>query len=66
MSGSFIAQALTQAGMQCLVLEAGKNFNRSTYPRREIDANSQLFWSGGIELNTDATIGLLRPKVVGG
>jgi len=65
-SGSFIAQALTQAGMQCLVLEAGKDFARSTYPRKEIDANSQLFWSGGIELNTDATIGLLRPKVVGG
>ncbi|HVM96387.1 MAG TPA: GMC family oxidoreductase [Candidatus Acidoferrales bacterium] len=65
-SGSFIANALTQAGMKCLVLEAGKDFNRSTYPRKEIDANSQLFWSGGIELNTDATIGLLRPKVVGG
>jgi choline dehydrogenase-like flavoprotein len=65
-SGSFIAQELTRAGMHCLLLEAGKDFNRATYPRREIDANSQLFWSGGIELNADATIGLLRPKVVGG
>ena len=52
--------------MQCLLLEAGKEFTRDTYPRQEIDANSQLFWGGGIELNTDATIGLLRPKVVGG
>lgn len=65
-SGSFIANALTQAGMKCLVIEAGKDFNRATYPRKEIDANSQLYWGGGIELNTDATIGLLRPKAVGG
>jgi choline dehydrogenase-like flavoprotein len=65
-SGSFIADALTQAGMRCALLEAGRFFNRRTYPRTEIDANSQLYWGAGIELNTDATIGLLRPKVVGG
>ncbi len=65
-SGSFIGHALTQAGMKCLILEAGKFFKRKTYPRREIDSNSQLFWGGGIELNSDASIGLLRPKVVGG
>lgn len=65
-SGSFIAEKLTQAGMKCLMLEAGQFFDRKTYPRTEIDANSQLYWGGGIELNHDASIGLLRPKVVGG
>jgi len=65
-SGSFIANALTQAGMKCVLLEAGKSFTKDTYPRKEIDGNSLLFWSGGIELNTDASIGFLRPKVVGG
>lgn len=65
-SGSFIADALTQAGMKCVLLEAGQQFDRETYPRKEIDANSQLYWGGGIELNSDASIGLLRPKAVGG
>jgi choline dehydrogenase-like flavoprotein len=65
-SGSFIANELTQAGMKCVLLEAGKHFDRHTYPRKEVDANAQLYWGGGIELNSDATIGLLRPKVVGG
>src|SRR6185503_7874719 len=65
-SGSFIAHALTKAGMKCVVLEAGKDFQRDTYPRKEIDANAQLYWGGGIELTRDAGIGLLRPKAVGG
>ena len=65
-SGSFIANTLTQAGMKCVALEAGKHFSRETYPRKEIDSNSLLYWGGGIELNTDASIGFLRPKAVGG
>jgi choline dehydrogenase-like flavoprotein len=65
-SGSFIAETLTGAGMRCVMLEAGKDFERTTYPRKEVDANAQLYWGGGIELTRDAGIGLLRPKVVGG
>ncbi len=65
-SGSFIVDALTRAGMKCVLLEAGQSFTKETYPRNELDANSQLYWGGGIELNKDATIGLLRPKAVGG
>jgi choline dehydrogenase-like flavoprotein len=65
-SGCFLAKSYTDAGMSCLLLEAGKHFNRKTYPRKEVDANSQLYWSGGIELNKRADIGILRPKVVGG
>ncbi|OFV87019.1 MAG: glucose-methanol-choline oxidoreductase [Acidobacteria bacterium RBG_16_68_9] len=65
-SGSFIANELVQAGMTCVLLEAGRSFTKDTYPRKEIDANSLLYWGGGIELNTDASIGFLRPKAVGG
>jgi choline dehydrogenase-like flavoprotein len=65
-SGSFIANALVQAGLKCVMLEAGRDFSRTTYPRAEVDANSLLYWGGGIELTKDANIGLLRPKVVGG
>jgi choline dehydrogenase-like flavoprotein len=65
-SGSFIANALVQKGLKCLMVEAGHDFSRDTYPRTEVDANSLLYWGGGIELTSDAKIGLLRPKVVGG
>ena len=65
-SGSVIAQELAESGRSVLVLEAGNSFTRKTYPRKEIDSNSQLYWGGGAELNTSATLTLLRPKVVGG
>lgn len=65
-SGSFIAERLVAAGLRCVMLEAGRDFSAATYPRTEVDANSQLYWGGGIELTADARIGLLRPKVVGG
>jgi choline dehydrogenase-like flavoprotein len=65
-SGSFVAAALTRAGMRCVLLEAGEHLTRETYPRTELDANGTLYWGGGIELSRDAGIGFLRPKVVGG
>lgn len=65
-SGSVMAYELTKAGMSCLVLEAGEFFSRSNFPSKEIDSNSKLYWSGGAEFNTSASIALLRPKVVGG
>lgn len=65
-SGGFLAKALSEAGLHCLALEAGHHFNRATYPTQEVDANALLYWGGGIELNHDASIGLLRARVVGG
>jgi choline dehydrogenase-like flavoprotein len=65
-SGSFMAQELAQAGWKVLVLEAGSSFSRTTYPKKEIDSNSRLYWGGGIEFNTSASLAILRPKVVGG
>lgn len=64
--GSFLAHRLTQRGLCVLQLEAGKNLNAQTYPRNEMDANSTLYWGGGMELDTQARLILLRPKVVGG
>lgn len=65
-SGSFIAQDLSRAGWRVLILEAGRSYTRTSYPRAEVDGNSQLYWGGGVELNSSSTLTLLRPKVVGG
>lgn len=65
-SGGIMARDLAEAGMSVLVLEAGQHLGRDTYPRHELDGNSQLYWGGGVELTTDSAIGILRPRVVGG
>lgn len=65
-AGPRVALEITQKGGKVLLLEAGEFFHQKTYPRQEIDANSRLYWGGGIELNHDASLGILRPKVVGG
>jgi len=65
-SGPFLAQQFCDEGMKVLMLEAGESLDKDTYPTREIDSNSRLYWGGGIELNTRADLALLRPKVVGG
>jgi len=65
-SGPFIADELCRAGADCLLIEAGKQYTRKTYPGNGLDGNSQLYWSGGVELGHDCKFAFLRPKVVGG
>lgn len=65
-SGPFIAHGLCQKGVDCLMIEAGNQYSRQTYPRNDLDGTAQLYWAGGLELSTDARIAFLRPKVVGG
>ncbi len=65
-SGSAIASELTRAGVRCLMLEAGKYYPRHLFPRPEIDYYSQIYWGGGIELDTTARNGIMRGKAVGG
>lgn len=65
-SGGRAAYELTAAGARCLMLEAGREFGRKTFPREEIDSSTQLFWGGGLEVSVDGRVGLLRAKCVGG
>lgn len=65
-SGLTIARELAVAGMSVLALEAGRRYDRTTYPRTEVAGSSQLFWGGGVELTKDAGLAILRPKAVGG
>jgi len=65
-SGSRIAYELARSGARCLLLEAGKAYQDSTFPKNELDSSSQLFWGGGIEVSQDGTLGFLRAKCLGG
>lgn len=65
-SGSFIGWRLAEKGIKCLILEAGSYFNAGNYPSNELDSNSKLYWGGGLEFNTHASIGFLRPRAIGG
>lgn len=65
-SGSTMARSLSSHDLKVLVLEAGQFFYGPTYPRKEIDGNSQMYWGGGAEFNQHCSLALLRPKVVGG
>jgi choline dehydrogenase-like flavoprotein len=53
-------------GAKCVLLEAGREFNRTTFPRHEIDYSTQLFWGGGLEVNRSGDIGFLRARCLGG
>ena len=65
-SGSFIADKLTEQNVSCLMLEAGQSFTNNTYPIHEVHTSTKLYWGGGIEFNKEANLAFLRPKVVGG
>lgn len=65
-SGGNVAGNLFRAGADVVLIEAGKLFNKKTFPRREADTSAQLYWGGGIEFDTDAKMGFLRARVVGG
>ncbi len=65
-SGCVMAYYLTKAGFDCLLLEAGKEFNAQTFPNNEMDYNSLMFWNGGMDVSLDAKLVFLRAKCVGG
>ena len=64
-AGSFWALKLARAGVSATVLEAGKEDPGNAYPTDELAGNGELYWGGGVELNSAADLGLLRPRVVG-
>lgn len=65
-SGSAIAHELTQAGISCLMLEAGSHHPRASLPRSEIQWLPEIFWGGGLELDRKVRSGLMRGRAVGG
>lgn len=65
-SGGRIADELTAGGARCALLEAGRAWDRRTFPRNEFRSSTQMFWGGGIEVSKDARFGFLRGKCLGG
>lgn len=65
-SGGRIAFELSRGGARCLLLEAGRAYDRSSFPAGEMAASAKLFWGGGIEVSKDARFGFLRGKCLGG
>jgi choline dehydrogenase-like flavoprotein len=65
-SGGRIADELTAGGARCVLLEAGRAWDRRTFPRNEFRSSTQMFWGGGIEISKDARFGFLRGKCLGG
>ena len=65
-SGGRIAADFVKKGAKVLLLEAGPFFQAKDFPKPEISSSAQMFWGGGAELSTDARLGFLRAKCVGG
>ena len=65
-SGGRIADELTAGGASCVMLEAGRAYDRRSFPPNEFRASTNLFWSGGIEVSKDARFGFIRGKCLGG
>ena len=59
-SGSRIADELTAGGATCVLLEAGRAYDRRSFPANEFRASTALYWGGGIEVSRDARLGFLR------
>jgi choline dehydrogenase-like flavoprotein len=65
-SGGRIAADFVKKGAKVLLLEAGGFYRAKDFPKPEIASSAQMFWGGGAELSTDARLGFLRAKCVGG
>lgn len=65
-SGGRIADELTAGGATCILLEAGRAYDRRSFPPNEFRGSTALFWGGGIEVSKDARFGFIRGKCLGG
>jgi choline dehydrogenase-like flavoprotein len=65
-SGGRFALELTNAGAKCVVIEAGRYFKKEDFPLSEAEGSAKLYWGGGVELSSDAKMGFLRARAVGG
>lgn len=65
-SGARMAQTLSAGGARCVLVEAGRRFDRHSFPAGELGYTTQMFWSGGLEVSRDGRLGFLRGKCLGG
>lgn len=65
-SGGRIAHEMVKTGARVLLIEAGPYLKASDFPKSELAASAEMFWGGGVELSSDARLGFLRARVVGG
>ncbi|MCB0973397.1 MAG: GMC family oxidoreductase [Actinobacteria bacterium] len=65
-SGGRIAHDLTRGGARVALLEAGRHFTRDNFPPDEIGYTAEMFWSGGLEVTKDGTLGMMRGRCLGG
>jgi choline dehydrogenase-like flavoprotein len=65
-AGGRAAMDLTLAGARCLLLEAGSAYDAHSFPPSEMDYTARMFWGGGLEFSTNARLGFLRGKCLGG
>jgi choline dehydrogenase-like flavoprotein len=64
--GGTLAYYLHQSGAKVLMIEAGKFYRKNTFPKTEAEASAFLYWGGGIEYDSQAKMGFLRGRLVGG
>ncbi len=65
-SGGRIAHEMVKSGARVLLLEAGPFLRGRDFPKSELASSAEMFWGGGIELSSDARLGFLRARCVGG
>lgn len=65
-SGARIAYELSAGGAKCVMIEAGRAFDRTNFPPGEMAYTTQMFWNGGLEISKDGRLGFLRGKCLGG
>jgi choline dehydrogenase-like flavoprotein len=64
--GSVIAERLTAAGLDVLVLEAGGYYNESDFEQLELLAYQKMWWRGGPTPSADFNISLQAGTALGG
>jgi choline dehydrogenase-like flavoprotein len=64
-AGGMVADQLTRAGKDCVVLEAGEHFRSGDFPLSATQ-QSRLFWAQGMEFTSDGRLFIVRGKCVGG
>jgi choline dehydrogenase-like flavoprotein len=64
--GGVMAGELARRGMQVVVLEAGGYYNEADFNQLELWSLRNLYWRGGYQMTSDATMRLIAGGALGG